>query len=215
MIAPRPACARLVVAADSDRRAFERALHDGVQQDLIAIAVRLQLARQLSGADLPAAIEVLDEVRRDIGETLDNVRALANEIYPSLLETRGLPDAIRGAASRTRLVPTVEATDVGRYPPEVEAAAYFCCRSLFEAIAVQAGTDTRVAIRIQATEHALELEVTAETPGLDVDLLAPTRDRIDALGGVLMVEAVPGGGTRFRATSRASSCLPRGRGSPL
>ena len=199
MTAPRPACARLVVAADSDRRAFERALHDGVQQDLIAIAVRLQLARQLSAADLPAAVEVLDEVRREVGETLDNVRALANEIYPSLLEARGLPDTIRGAASRARLVPTVEATDVGRYPMEVEAAAYFCCRAMLDAIAAHAGTDARVAIKIHATERALQLKVTNETAGLD-GLLAPTRDRIDALDGVLMVDAVPGGGTRLRAT---------------
>ena len=200
MTAPRPACARLVVAADSDRRAFERALHNGVQQDLIAIAVRLQLARQLAGADLPAAIEVLDEVRREIGETLDNVRALANEIYPSLLEARGLPDAIRGAASRAGLLATVEATDVGRYPTEVEAAVYFCCRALLEAIAVHTGTDARVAIGIHATEVALQLAVTDETPGLDVGLLAPTRERIDALGGVLTVDAVQGGGTRVQAT---------------
>ncbi len=193
-------CARLIVAADSHRRAFERALHDGVQQDLIAIAVRLQLARQLSGADLPAAIEVLDEVRRNVQETLDNVRALANEIYPSLLEARGLPDAIRGAASGVQAVATVEATDVGRYPAEVEAAAYFCCRALLELIAAHAGGDARVAIRIHATEHALQLEITDETPGLDVDLLEPTRDRIDALGGSLVVEAIPGIGTRVAAT---------------
>ncbi len=200
MTAPRPACARLVVAADSDRRAFERALHDGVQQDLIAIAVRLQLVRQLSGADLPAAIEVLDEVRGDVREALDKVRALANEIYPSLLEARGLGDAIRGAASRARVVATVEAEEVGRYPPEAEAAAYFCCRALLEAIAAHAGTNARVAIRIHAKEHALHLEVSDETPGLDVGLLAPTHERIDALGGVLIVDAVPGGRTRLRAT---------------
>jgi signal transduction histidine kinase len=199
---PRPACARIVVAADGERRRFERALHDGVQQDLIAVAVRLQLARQLSGTDLPAAIDVLDEIRRDVREALASVRELANEIYPSLLEARGLPDAIRGAAAGARVVATVDAAEVGRYPAEVEAAVYFCCRAVLEAVVAHAGADSRVAIRIHETGHALRLEVTDETPGLDVaaGLLAPAGDRIDALGGALIVEPAPGGATRVAAT---------------
>lgn len=199
MTTPRPAGARLVVAADSDRRAFERALHDGVQQDLIAIAVRLQLARQLSGTDPSAAIGVLDEVRRDVRDALAGVQSLANEIYPSLLDARGLPDAIRGAASAVRVVATVEAPEVGRYPAEVEAGLYFCCRALLEIIAAHAGTDARAAIRIQSTEQVLELDVTGEVPGLDVELLASPRDRLEALGGTLIVEAAPGRGTCFRS----------------
>jgi signal transduction histidine kinase len=139
----------------SERRRIERALHDGVQQDLIAVAVRVQLARQLASTDVPAAIAVLDEIGRDVQEALDRVRALANEIYPSLLDARGLPDALRSAAAAARVTATVEATGIGRYPPEVEAAVYFRCRDALEAVAARAG----VTIRIREEAGALAIEI--------------------------------------------------------
>lgn len=196
----RAACVRLVAVADGERRSIERALHDGVQQDLIAVSVRLQLVRQLSGADLPAAIAELDEIGRDVRDALDRVRALANSIYPSLLEARGITDALRGAASAAHVTATVEAAEVGRYPAAVEEAIFFCCRGAIEALAAHA--DARVTIRIREEDHTLRLEVAGDTVGLDAaaDWLRSTRDRIDALGGVLSVDAAPGQATRFAAT---------------
>lgn len=105
----------------AERRRFERALHDGVQQDLIALAVRLQLAQELLATDTEAAARLLTELQGDVHTALDSLRALTAEIYPPLLDTRGLRDAL-GGISRVRV------HDVGRHPPDLEAAVYFCCR---------------------------------------------------------------------------------------
>ncbi len=193
---------RLVAAADGERRRIERALHDGVQQDLIAVSVGLQLARQLVGTDLPAVIAVLDEVGRDVRDALDRVRALGNEIYPSLLEARGLSDALRGAVAGAQVVATIESTGVGRYGAEVEEAVYFCCRAALEAVAAQGGADSMVTIRVREEERALRLEVDADIVDHDAvtDRLGSTRDRIDALGGVISVDSTPGRGIRLAAT---------------
>ena len=103
-----------------ERRRFERALHDGVLQDLIALTVQLQLARQLLTSDDGEAAALLEELRQDVHKTIGSVRTLANEIYPSILDARGLGDALRG-------VPHVRAHDLRRHSPELEAAVYFCC----------------------------------------------------------------------------------------
>ncbi|MFL5962673.1 MAG: sensor histidine kinase [Gaiellaceae bacterium] len=198
----RTACARVIAVADGDRRSIERALHDGVQQDLIALSIRVQLARQFAGTDLPAAISLLDEVRLDVRDALNRVQALANEIYPSVLEARGLPDALRGAATAARVAATVEAAGVGRHSTEVEVALYFLCRAALAAVAAHAGTDARVTIRIREEEHALQLEVAGDTAahGAAADLPGFTRDRIAALGGTVTVDAAAGHATRFAAT---------------
>jgi signal transduction histidine kinase len=143
------------VSAYEDRRTIERALHDGVQQDLIAVSVRLQLARQLAGGDLPAALALLNEIGVDVRDALGRVQGLANRIYPSVLDARGLVDALRGAASAAQVDATVEAAGLGRYPPDVEAAVYFSCRAALETLA----PDARVTIRISEEEDAIRLEV--------------------------------------------------------
>jgi signal transduction histidine kinase len=104
----------------AQRRRFERALHDGAQQDLIALAVRLQLAQELLASDRDAAAELIEELRRDVHLTLDSLRELSAEIYPPLLDAFGLQEALRGI-SRIRV------HDVGRHPLDLEAAVYFCC----------------------------------------------------------------------------------------
>jgi signal transduction histidine kinase len=143
------------VSAYEDRRTIERALHDGVQQDLIAVSVRLQLARQLAGRDLPAALGLLEEIGVDVRDALGRVQALANQVYPSVLDARGLTDALRGAAVAAQVAATVDAAGLGRYPPDVEAAVYFSCRAALEALA----PDARVTIRIREEEHTIRLEV--------------------------------------------------------
>ncbi len=198
----RAARARLVAAGDGERRRIERALHDGVQQDLVAVSVRLQLARRLAGTDLAAGLELLEEIERDVLDALDRLRTLANEIYPSLLDSRGLPDALRGAAAAAGVSATVEAAGVGRFPAQVEAAAYFCCRSLLEAVAAHRGPGARATIRIREEGAALRLEVdgVGTGPGGAAERLGAARDRIEALGGALSVDPAPGGATRVSAT---------------
>ena len=144
---------RLVAETDGERRRIERALHDGVQQDLIAVSVRLQLARQLADTDLPSAVALLDEIGRDVRDALQRVQALASEIYPPLLDARGLPDALRGAASAAHVTATVEADGVGRFPAEVEAAVFFCCRAALDA----AADGARLAIVLRDEERTLRL----------------------------------------------------------
>jgi signal transduction histidine kinase len=109
------------VSAYAERRAFERALHDGVQQQLIALAVNLQLARQLCDTDAEAVGPFLDELGRDVHAALDGVRELANAIYPPVLADHGIVEALRAAGVQ------VDAAVVGRRPPDVEAAVYFAC----------------------------------------------------------------------------------------
>jgi hypothetical protein len=98
----RASRARLVEVAQAERRRLERALHNGVQQDLIAISLRLQLIREALETDVPRALGLLDEARVDSREALDRVRALAGDIYPSLLPAWGLPDSLREGKWRRR-----------------------------------------------------------------------------------------------------------------
>ena len=104
-----------------ERRAFERALHDGVQQQLLALAVNVQLARELCDRDPAAAGAALEALRKDVHVALDDVRRLGNAIYPAVLADHGVAAALREVGVR------VEAANVGRYPTEVEAATYYAC----------------------------------------------------------------------------------------
>jgi signal transduction histidine kinase len=185
---------------DGERRRIERALHDGVQQDLIAVAVRVQLVRQLVETDVTAAIAVLDEIGRDVHDALDRVRSLANGIYPSLLDARGLPDALRSAASTLQVDATVDAT-VGRYPPETEAALYFYCRAALENAAADDPANARVTIRIREEAHAVQLELTGGASlAAGTDPLVAAGERVEALGGAFSVDSTPGHATRLMAT---------------
>ena len=157
---------RIVSSALAARRAHERALHDGVQQDLIATSVRLQLARELVTTDPGAAIALLDELRDDVHAALDRVRGLADDIYPSVLHLRGLPDALRAAGVTTE--------SVGRYPELIEAAVYFCCRALH--------AETATAVSLRDDGRTLQLELEGAEANDDASDLA------EAVGGRVTVE---------------------------
>ncbi len=119
---------RLLAASDEQRREIERKLHDSVQQHLVALAVNLQLARDLVGSDRTAATTLLEQMSRDVHEALEAVRAMAQDIYPPLLVDRGLADALRGAAADAAA--RIEVSTRDRFPPEVEATLYFLCVEL-------------------------------------------------------------------------------------
>src|SRR5205085_12582925 len=116
----------LVTAQDEERRRLERNLHDGAQQQLVALAVRLKLARSLAPKDPGKADELLGELEREIGQALEDLRDLARGIYPPLLADRGLAEALRSQVERATIDVRLEAGELGRYPQEVEAAVYFC-----------------------------------------------------------------------------------------
>jgi hypothetical protein len=177
----RASRARVVAARLDERRRIERALHDGVQQDLIALAVRLQLLGQ-ELENVPDSVRAsLDELRRDVHEALERVQELASDIYPSLLDVRGLPDALRAAAPGL----AIDAEGIGRYPASIEATVYFGCD------AVLARTDT---IRMWADEEALRLEIEGRTEFGAAELEA-AREHLDAAGGTLASR-----GTRLTVT---------------
>ena len=173
LASPDPGAYPLPVFSDFDRerRRIEEALHDGVQQDLAATVVALELARELLDSDPAAARGVLDELAAQVEAALEQVRALAGTVYPSILPARGLTDALRSL--------DVETVNLERYPLEVEEAVYFSCRALRSRAA---------RARVWADGAALRLELLGITAVND-DELSHARERIAAVGGQLDLSA--------------------------
>jgi signal transduction histidine kinase len=167
----RASRARLLEAADAERRRTERELHDGVQQHLVALAVNLQLARQLVDSDPDALKALLDDLSNDVHEALESVRALARQVYPPMLLDRGLAEALRAAAVESGARVDVETSE--RFPEEVESTVYFCCVEL-----LRPGTTVRV-----WTDGA---DVVFEADG---EPTTAVRDRVGALGGTVRVSS--------------------------
>src|SRR5439155_19269883 len=138
--------ARIVAASDAARRGLERNLHDGAQQHIVALAVKIRLVRQFLDRDPAKANGMLEELATDIEETLQELRDLAHGIYPPLLADKGLPEALASAARRSPLPITVAAAGVERYPAETEAAVYFCCLEALQNAAKHAATASAVRI---------------------------------------------------------------------
>lgn len=186
---------RLVLAADADRRKIERELHDGPQQDLVAVVVNLQLASRLVHDDPTAAAALLDEVRREVLEALEGTRKLASRIYPPLLEAGGLGVALRSAAASAG-VPTRVDVAAGPYAPEVAGTVYFCCVEALERI----GPGANSTVTVREEEGALVFEVVDDGVGSEAATdhrdLARVRGRVEALGGRLTVVSESGYGTR-------------------
>jgi signal transduction histidine kinase len=192
---------RIVAAADAERRRIERNLHDGAQQYLVALAVKVGLARSMVSTDANMANELLVELSSDVQETLDELRRLAHGIYPPLLADRGLPEALKSAADRSPISTTVAATGLGRYPQEVEAAIYFCCLEALQNVGKYAGEGTKASIRVWEQEGGLLFEVSDDGAGFDVRGgkvgagFTNMSDRVGAIGGTLRVESAVGQGT--------------------
>ena len=206
--------ARLVLAADADRRRIERELHDGAQQDLVGLAVKLQQARGLVDRDPAAAGVLVDEMRGDVQESLDRLRSLAQWIHPPQLEAGGLPAALRSAAASAGVRVRIVGAN-GVYPQEVTATVYLCIVVALERLV----TGTTAAIGVREENGTLAFEIVAEEAGVDpADTnLAAMRDRVEALGGRLTITVVSGGSTRIAGslpTRADASRSRRGRGSP-
>jgi signal transduction histidine kinase len=196
---------RIVTAADESRRNIERNLHDGAQQHLVALAVRVGLVKQLLASDPKAAEEMLDTLRGDVQGTLDELRELAHGIFPPLLRDRGLAAALQAAANRSTLpVDLVVGDDVQRHSVETEAAIYFCCLEAMQNAGKHAGEEARLTVTVTESDGELRFEVADDGPGFDVAAAAQghgfvnMRDRLGAIGGTLEVQSAPGEGTRVR-----------------
>lgn len=207
--------ARIVATADHERRKIERNLHDGAQQHLVALAVKLRLIQRLAEADPAGALAMLDEARDDALATIDELRALAHGIYPPVLVDRGLPGALAAAADRATLPTSVDVRTEHRYPEEIEAAVYFCCLEALQNAAKHAGDGASAEIVVEQDGDELRFTVADDGRGFDVDAhrhghgFVNMADRLGALGGTAQVASIPGEGTtvtgRIRVGTRASA----------
>jgi signal transduction histidine kinase len=182
---------RLVEAAHADRRAIERALHDGVQQHLVALAVDLRRLAGLVDGDPAGAKMLLGEMAANVREALDATTELAQSIYPALLEGRGFASALRSAAERAGVTVVVDVPAGAGYPPEITAAVYWSC---VEALS-SAARGSRATVSVRDTDGGLTFEVGIAGHQPE-GRLAGLRDRIEALDGRVSVDERPDGGSR-------------------
>ena len=191
---------RLVSAQDAERRRLERNIHDGAQQQLVALAVKLKLADALIERDAQKARELVGQLQGETHAALEDLRDLARGIYPPLLADKGLPAALEAQARKSGLPIEVRADGIGRYPQDIEAAVYFSCLEAMQNIAKYASASSAW-VALSERDHALTFAVTDDGRGFDpVATSAGTglqgiADRVGALDGEVAVTSVPGGGT--------------------
>ena len=190
---------RLVAAQDDERRKLERNLHDGAQQQLVALQVQLRLVEGQVGKNAEKELQLVRGVQEAARSALDDLRDLARGIYPPLLADQGLVAALRSQAQRSPVAVTVEGDGVGRYPRDVEAAVYFCSLEALNNVAKYAEATSAV-VRLR-DDGALRFTVQDDGRGFDARTtshgtgLQGMVDRLDAIGGHLSVSSEPGRGT--------------------
>lgn len=191
---------RIVSAQDERAKALERNIHDGAQQQLVAVAVQLGLLEKTIEKDPEAARRHAARLQHVANEALEDLRDLARGIYPPLLADEGLASALRAQARKAAVPVAVETTGIGRYPQQVESAVYFCSLEAVQNAAKYARA-SEVRIRLAGEDGRLVFEVADDGVGFD---MTETRrgiglhgmvDRIEAIGGTLAVTAAPGEGT--------------------
>jgi signal transduction histidine kinase len=191
---------RLVTAQDEERRRLERNLHDGAQQDLVALAIKVRLADMTVDQDPAQARQILGEVQTDTAGALENLRDLARGIYPPLLADLGLAAALNAQASKSPVPVAVEADGIGRFPGDTEAAVYFCCLEALQNT-TKYGHASNARICLQAQNGTLQFTVSDDGTGYDTrhtpmgSGLRNMADRLAALGGRLEVQSAPSQGT--------------------
>jgi signal transduction histidine kinase len=195
------ASARLVAAGDRARRKIERDLHDGAQQRLVSLSVTLNLARKNAEPGSRVA-ELLDSAVGELTAGLAELRELARGIHPAVLTERGLDPALQSLAARAPLPVTVSATVEGRYAPAVEAAVYFVVMEALTNVAKYASANA-AEVTVEQVDGHVVIDVQDDgVGGADPAAgsgLTGLADRVAALGGRLVVESPPGGGTVVRA----------------
>jgi signal transduction histidine kinase len=191
---------RIVEASDGERRRLERNIHDGAQQQLVALSVMTRLAETTVDGDREGARAMVVQAQADAAGALENLRDLARGIYPPLLATRGLAAALDAQARRSPVPVTLAADGLRRYPQETEAAVYFCVLEALQNVAKYAGA-SGAAVTLVSADDALEFSVTDNGVGFDTGSgrtgsgLQGMADRLAAVGGELQIQSRPGHGT--------------------
>jgi signal transduction histidine kinase len=211
----RAAQKRLVSAQDAERRRLERNIHDGAQQQLVALSVKIRLAGGLLDRDTQKAREILDQLQSDTGEALEDLRDLARGIYPPLLADQGLAPALAAQARKASLPVEVRADGIGRFPQEVEAAAYFSCLEALQNVAKYAHA-SRAVVTLSDGDGRLRFEVTDDGAGFDPSRtgygtgLQGIADRLGALAGTLSVSSSARAGTTVTGLIPVAEAEPAG-----
>jgi signal transduction histidine kinase len=191
---------RIVNARDEERRRLERNIHDGAQQQLVALAVKLKLADGLFDRDAAAAHDLMTQLQTETHDALNDLRDLARGIYPPLLADKGLPAALEAQARKSTLEVTLQAEGIGRFPQAVEAAVYFSVLEALQNVAKYAEANAAT-VMLTEPEGRLEFRVCDAGRGFDPSVtrygtgLRGIADRVAALDGTLEVESTPGEGT--------------------
>ena len=205
---------RIVAAQDDERRRLERNIHDGAQQHLVALAVKLRLTKGLVRRDPAKAREMLAELKAETDGALETLVDLSRGIYPPLLEKGGIAAALVAQSARAGLDVQVDADGVGRYALETEAAVYFCVLEALQNSAKHAGGGT-IDVRLGETPGGLAFEVADRGRGFDPAHASPgsglqnMRDRLSVLGGTVRIESAPGSGTVVRGLVPVAEVIER------
>jgi signal transduction histidine kinase len=209
----RASRSRLVAATDRERRRIERDLHDGAQQRLIAIGIGLSRAKALCDSSPPQAADLLDTLRHELRVAHDELRDLASGVYPPVLTQHGLEAALQSAADRCPVPVTLALGWIGRHPPDVEAAVYFCCVEAMQNVVKHAGSSS-IVLAGACENSTLWFSVADDGAGFDPQLDSPgrgivnIRDRLGSIGGGLDVTSRPGAGATVRGYIPLAGSLP-------
>lgn len=192
--------ARAGAVEHRERRKLERDLHDGAQQRLVALRIKLAVAAEQLEDDDPVRAEVIRTLGEEVDATIDEVRSFARGVYPSVLAQMGLGEALRSAGRSSALPTTVRSEGLGRYPPEVETTAYFFCSEALQNAAKHARGATEITISLWADQE-LHFEVRDDGAGFDIQStpfgtgLRNLGDRLAAVGGTMTIHSSPERGT--------------------
>jgi len=191
---------RIVTAQDERARKLERDIHDGAQQQLVALSVKMRLVDQVLDSDAAKAHALVEQVQADTTDALETLRELARGIYPPLLADKGLVAALEAQARKVAIPARVHADGIGRFDRDVEAGVYFCVLEALNNVSKYAAA-TQVDIRLSNGAGELAFEVGDDGVGFDTSAgrtgtgLQGMADRLSALGGTLEVRSAPGSGT--------------------
>lgn len=199
----RASRSRIVAATDAARRRLERNLHDGAQQRLAALSLSLRLTESKLPVDVEAAIESLGAARSELAQALDELRELARGLHPNILTDRGVGPALESLVARSPL-PVEVHVPVERFPPAIEAAAYYiAAEALANVVKYAQASSATVHIAPAEVGEAIVVEVVDDgVGGADPSLgsgLEGLVDRVESLDGSLEIESPRGHGTRIRA----------------
>jgi signal transduction histidine kinase len=192
-----------VSAQDERARRLERDIHDGAQQQLVALGVKIRLLEMLVERDPDRARELVEQLQSDATGALENLRDLARGIYPPLLADKGLAAALEAQSRKVTFPVLIEPDGVGRYPQEVESTVYFCVLEALQNVGKYANANA-VTVRLREVDGQLAFEITDDGVGFDPASvgrgtgLRGMADRVEAVGGSFELRSAPGEGTTIR-----------------